>query len=110
MAPTLYSPLKTFVANRGGVRLSMHRPLRDRLVELAVENWPVDCDRDRLEEVVAAKLRIAVRNRYGSILATFLISVLVQAIARLVVEWWLARNSHRVLMAGWANAAQNRDV
>lgn len=110
MAPTLYSPLKTFVATRGGVRLSMHRPLRDRLVELAVENWPVDCDPDRLEEVVAAKLRIAVRNRYGSILATFLISVLVQAIARLVVEWWLARNSHRVLMQGWANAAQNRDV
>lgn len=110
MAAALYSPLKTFVASKGGVRLSMHGPLRDRLVELAVENWPVDCEPDRLQEVVAAKLRIAIRNRYGSILATFLISVLVQMIARLVVEWWQNRQSHRVLMVGWANAAQSRDV
>ena len=110
MAAPLYSPLKTFVASRGGVRLSMHGPLRDRLVELAVENWPVDCEPGRLEEVVAAKLRIAVRNKYGSILAAFLISVLVQMIAKLVVEWWQNRQSHRVLMVGWANAAQSRNV
>lgn len=110
MAAPLYSPLKTFVASKGGVRLSMHGPLRDRLVELAVENWPVDCEPERLQEVVAAKLRIAIRNKYGSILATFLISVLVQMIARLVVEWWLNRQSHRVLMQGWARAAQSRDI
>lgn len=105
-----YRPLKAFVALNGGVRLAMHGGLRDRLVELAVENWPVNCEPARLRDVVAAKLRIAIRNRYGSILATFLISVLVQAIARLVVEWWLSRSSHRVLMVGWANAAQGRDI
>ncbi len=104
----LYTPLKTYVAKRGGLRLSSHSRLRDRLIEMAVEEWPVGCDPTRVEEVLKARMAIRVRKQYGSILAMFLIGVLVNAIAKLVVEWWFSRDSHRVLMLGWRqNAAGN---
>lgn len=111
MHDALYRPLKTYVARRGGVRLSMHGPLRDRLVEEIVACWPDDCPADRLEEVVKARMAVRLRNRYGSVVAMFLLSVLVNALVKMIIEWWFERNSHRVLMLGWAkNAAQNPDV
>jgi hypothetical protein len=41
----------------------------------------------------------------------FLISILVNSLVRIVIEWWFAREAHRVLMVGWAtNAAKNSDL
>lgn len=111
MHDALYRPLKTYVARRGGVRMSMHGSLRDRLVEEIVACWPDDCPADRLEEVVKARMAVRLRSRYGSVVAMFLLSVLVNALVKMIIEWWFERNSHRVLMLGWAkNAAQNPDV
>lgn len=104
-----YRPLKAFVAARGGSRMRLHAPLRDHLVEMAVEEFPIGASAEHVEEVLTARMRVRVRQRYGSVLAMFLISVLVNQLVRLIVEWWLARNSHRVLMAGW-NAKANPDV
>lgn len=106
MAAPIYSPLKTFVARRGGMRLAMHGGLRDRLVEMAVEEFPPLCPTDRLEEVLVAKMRIRVREKYGSVIATFLIGVLINWIAQLVIEWFRQKHSHRLLMEGWV--AQSR--
>jgi hypothetical protein len=111
MPDALYRPLKSFVARRGGFRLSMHGPIRDRLVEEIVACWPDDCPVDRVEEVVKARMAVRLRKRYGSVIAMFLLSALVNALVKLVIEWWIERNSHRVLMSGWAkNAAQNTDL
>lgn len=110
MHDALYRPLKSYVARRGGARLSTHGRMRDSLVEYAVEHWPHDCPSDRLEEVVRARLVLRVQEQYGSLLAAFLISLLVNSLARIIVDWWFERNSHRVLMEGWARAAQNPDV
>lgn len=105
-----YRPLKSFVATRGGLRLAMRASLRDRIVEQIVEGWPVDCAPDRLEEVVRAKVSVRLRQQYGSVVAMFLLSILAQVIIKLVIEWWFSRQSHRVLMVGWASAAQNPNV
>jgi hypothetical protein len=105
----LYTPLKSYISKRGGLRLSAHSRLRDRLVEMAVEEWPTSCDSDRLVEVLKARMAIRVRKEYGSVLAMFLIGVLVNAIAKLVVEWWFSRDSHRVLMLGWRQNAAGRE-
>lgn len=101
-----YRPLKAFVAARGGSRMRMHGPLRDRLVEMAVEEFPTDASAEHVEEVLNARMRVRVRQQYGSVIAVFLISVLVNQLVRLIIEWWLARNSHRVLMHGWSLGAK----
>lgn len=99
-----YRPLKDFVSRKGGARLAMHGGIRDRLVDLAVEEFPFDAPFDRKEEVLRARLRIRVRKEYSSVAAMILIGVLVNVITRLVLEWWFNRSSHRVLMEGWNHA------
>lgn len=105
-----YAPLREFVSRRGGLRLASHSRLRDQLIDIAVEEWPDSCDQDKIADVLKARMAIRVRQQYGSILAMFIISVLVNAIAKIVVEWWFSRDSHRVLMAGWHKNASKRDV
>lgn len=105
-----YRPLKDYVRRRGGVRLSMHGGLRDRIVEEIVSDWPVGCPVEHLEEVVRARIAIKVREKYGSVVAMLLLSAFINVIVRLVIEWWLDRNSHRVLMHGWVSAAKSSDV
>ena len=102
VSDAIYRPLKAYASKRGGLRLAMHGPLRDRIVEMIVEEWPVGCPTDRLEEVVRARVAVRVRQKYGSVVAMFLLSILV----KIVIEWWFARDSHRVLMVGWASNAQ----
>lgn len=106
VADAQYRPLKMFVQERGGPRMRLHAGIRDKLIEMAVEEWPDGCPPERLEEVVAARLRVRIRKRYGSVLATFLIAVMVNAIAKWIVEWWFSRQSHRVLMQGWHRAVE----
>ena len=107
-ADATYRPLKSFVITRGGNRMRMHAPLRDNLIEAIVEEWPVGCHPDKIEEVVIARMKLRLRRQYGSVVAMFLISVLLQALVKLVIEWWFARESHRVLMVGWAEQASKR--
>lgn len=99
-----YRPLKDYVARKGGARLAMHGGIRDRLVDMAVEEFPVDAPPDLKEEVLRARMRVRVRKEYGSIIATILIGVMINVIVRVITEWWFSRNSHRVLMEGWQSA------
>ena len=105
-----YRPLREFVSREGGIRVSMHGPLRDQLVDWCVEDFPVDAPPDRMEQVLLARIRIRARERYSSVIAALLISVLAQLIVRLVVEWWKRHHSHKVLMYGWQRAAQNSNL
>ena len=93
--------LRKYIDRHGGMRLSLHPGARDRLIAWAIEEFPVDAPRDRVAEVLSARLRRRVRSEHGSIVATILIGVLVNLIVRLIVEWWMSRSSHRVLMEGW---------
>lgn len=54
-----------------------------------------------VEDVLRARMAVRLRREYGSVVAMFLISVLVNAIVRIVIEWWFQRPSHRILMEGW---------
>lgn len=104
----MYASLKRHVERAGGIRLSMHGRARDRLVEMAVEEWPVGCEPVHLEEVLAARLRRRVRQEYGSVVAMILIGVVVNLVVKLIVEWWFQKTSHRVLMEGWNAVAAAR--
>lgn len=106
MADSQYPTLKSFVARKAGMRLAMHGRLRDRLTEIIVEEWPIGCRPEHLEEVIRARVSRRVRETYGSVIAMFLISMLVNALVKIVLEWWFAREAHRVLMVGWAQNAQ----
>jgi hypothetical protein len=105
-----YGSLKEFVAKRGGLRLAIHGGLRDQLVEMAVEDYPLDAPPDRMEDVLAARLRLRCRKKYGTVVAMLLISILANLVARAVWEWWKNRHVHRVLMTGWQYAAKNPDL
>jgi hypothetical protein len=105
MSDATYRPLKDFVSRKGGTRLAVHGPLRDKLVEWAVEEFPLDCPADRAEEVLRARLKVRIRKQYGSVMAMILIGVLVNVITRLILDWWFEKRSHRVLMEGWQRNA-----
>ena len=111
--PQTYEPLKKFVARAGGIRLSMHPALRDQLVEWAVEDFPADAPPERMQEVLSARLRLRARDKYGSVIAAILISILAQLVVKAIVAWWNKRHAHQVLMIGWqeqARAEKNPDV
>lgn len=113
MPEARYQPLRQWVIRAGGVRLSLHPALRDQLIDWAVEEFPADAPPERIEEVLAARLRIRARDRYGSVIAAILISVLAQLIVNAVVAWWRKNHSHKVLVYGWqeqARAEKNPDV
>lgn len=105
-----YRPLRDYVRRRGGLRVAMHGRLADQVLDEIVAGWPIGCPADRVEEVVRARVAVKVRQKYGSVIAVILIGALVNVLVRLVMDWWLDRNSHRVLMQGWASAAQSPDL
>lgn len=102
MAAEKYAPLKGYVLRRGAMRLALHGRLRDRLIDYIVEDWPANCPTDRIEEILAARISIRLREQYGSVIAVVLLSALANLVIRLVVEWWFEKESHRVLMNGWS--------
>lgn len=106
MASEKYRPLKDFVEARCGARGGFHRGIRNRLTEIAVEEFPCDAPDDRVLEVLNARMRVRVRQEYGSVVAMLIISVLANLIARAVWEWWKDRRSHRVSMIGWQGEAR----
>ena len=108
--PNAYAPLRDYVARQGGIRVHMHGPLRDQLVDWCVEEFPVDATPARMEEVLMARIRLRARERYSSVIAALLISVLAQLIVKLVIEWWRRHHSHKILMYGWQRAAQNPNL
>lgn len=106
-----YSSLKEFVSRRGGTRLYMHGKLVDSLVDIAVREFPADAPSERMTEVLAARMRLRAKEKYGSIIAMLLVGILINVISKLIVEWWNNRKSHRVLMQGWkASAEKTPDV
>lgn len=105
--PLAYTPLREFVSRQGGIRVSMHGPLRDQLVDWCVEEFPLDAPPERMREVLSARVRLRAREEYGSVIAALLISVLAQLIVKLVIEWWKKTHSHRVLMIGWQAQIKN---
>jgi hypothetical protein len=84
----------------------MHGPLRDQLVDWAVEDFPVDAPDDRLAEVLSARLRIRARDKYGSIILTILLGVVIQLVVNAIVRWLEGRKANRALMTAWATHAK----
>lgn len=103
-----YPSLKKRVEKAGGLRLAAHGSLRDQIVDLAVLEWPADCPADRLFEVLHARVSRRVRQGRSRMAGMFLSALMVKPVARICVEWYLEKPSHRVLMEGWrAKAAKD---
>jgi len=104
-----YAALKLFVRREGRLRLNAfgaQSRFRDQLIEWAVEEWPDETDAARLEETLRARLSIRTREKYGSVLAAFLIPVLVNVIVHLVVKWWESRRDNRAQLSSWVADAK----
>jgi hypothetical protein len=101
MAAEKYRSLKDFVEARCGARGGFHRGIRNRLTEIAVEEFPADAADDKMLEVLTARMRVRIRKEYGSVVAMLIISVLANLIARAVWEWFKNHRAHRVSMIGW---------
>lgn len=101
-----YSPLQRYVSRVGGMRVSMHGGLRERLVEMCVEEFPTDAPPDKIEAVLLARVRARAKTQYSSVVAFLLISVLAQLIVRAVIAWWSQHHSHQVLLYGWQQEAR----
>ena len=106
MAAEKYQSLKDFVESRCGARGGFHRGIRNRLTEIAVEEFPSDAADDKCLEVLTARMRVRIRKEYGSVVAMLIISVLANLIARAVWEWWKNHRAHRVSMIGWQEEAR----
>lgn len=104
-----YGRLRDWVSTRGGWRMRVHPQGRDQLIAWAVEEWPADCPPERLEEVLHARLSRRCRDRYGSVVASLLISLVLPVVIRLIVDWWLSRRENKALMEWW-HASANPDV
>lgn len=101
-----YEPLKKYVRREGGMRLSMHGPVRDKLVEWAVEEFPADAPDEKLAEVLTARLRVRARQKYGSILLAIALGVLIQLVVNAIVRWIESRRSNRAAIAEWSASAK----
>jgi hypothetical protein len=101
-----YAPLKRHVCREGGIRLAMHGPLRDQLVDWAVEEFPLDAPDERLAEVLSARLRIRAREKYGSIVLAILLGVAIQLVVNAIVRWLEGRKTNRDLLVAWATHAK----
>ena len=74
MAAEKYQSLKDFVESRCGARGGFHRGIRNRLTEIAVEEFPSDAADDKCLEVLTARMRVRIRKEYGSVVAMLIIS------------------------------------
>lgn len=102
----VYEPLKAAVEQAGGIRLAMHGGLRDQVVDMAVLHWPRRCEDERLEEVLAARVAIAIRAMrpgWQGVLVTALVGV---PVCRMVVDWTRAKRSNERMMQEWNLDAQ----
>lgn len=104
-----YRPLKRYIATHGGVRMGMHQTLRDQIVEMSVAEFPFDAPDDKKAEVLAARVKLRVRERYDSVIVMILVGVLVNLICRAIVEWWKRNHTNQTLMRGW-NAEARADL
>ena len=103
-----YASLKKRVEKSGGLRLAAHGSLRNQVVDLVVLEWPSDCPPEKLSEVLHARVSRRVRHGRSRMAGMFLSAMMVKPVARICVEWYLEKPSHRVLMEGWrAKAAKD---
>jgi len=80
------------------------------LLPHAVAFWSPEMPRDPDDpalELVVGVLRSEARRRYGSIWI-ILLSGLLAEMVRLLVEWWLTRDSHGELLAAWKGSLDGR--
>lgn len=103
-------PMRKYMAGRRVV---------DDLVALAVENWEGEylghAASEEGREVVAMSIAARVKRghqllsgkepqEYG-MMWMLLLGALVNAVVQILVKWWLERQSHRVMLAGWQREA-----
>lgn len=102
-----YASLKEFVRRRGGLRLGVHPKLRDQLIDIGVEEFPLDADDEHGPAVLAARIKRKAEEKYGfAVVTMILVSILANLVSRAIWEWWKKRHAHQVLMAGWQSQAK----
>lgn len=93
-----YQELREYIVERGDIRVSTNRGLRDKVINWIVEDWPVGRREDELAEALMHAMAIRLRERYNSVILTFLLYVVVSQLVKLAIDWFLERLENRQLM------------
>lgn len=88
------------------VRGGTGKRFREKVVLLAIEEF---CEDDRMLSKRVCD-RLAQERQSGSILVSILVGVLVQAICKIIVDWWFSDERNRVSMNGWRDALASSSV
>lgn len=82
--------------------------VRDDIISNLVEEWPTITD--SVTHDARRIVRKHLRQKYGSVLAIFLLTLLGNLIIKLVLEWWFRDSQNRTMMREWSHAAKNKTV
>lgn len=93
-----YAELHEYIIVNGDIRLSVNRPLRDKIINMVVEEWPVGCREDELAQVLMDRIAGRLAGQYASVILTFILYILVSQVVQLAIEWFLERLANRELM------------
>ena len=87
----------------------------DALVAAVVAEWPVHAllasrpgDERGTMALERLERRVRARPEYGNPLLIIALGAVLSTVIRLVLEWWLKRGSHRLLMAAWRDQANGQ--
>lgn len=82
------------------------------LVNAVVAEWPVRTllasspgDRQEAQALADVERRVRARPEYGNPLLIIALGAVLSTLIQHVLEWWLKRGSHRLLMASWRGRA-----
>ena len=93
-----YQELREYIDKHGDIRVSTHRGLRDKVINWIVEDWPVGSREDELASILMQSMAIRLREKYNSVILTFLLYVVVSQLVKLAIDWFLERLENRQLM------------
>ena len=93
-----YQELREYIVKHGDIRVSTHRGLRDKIINWIVEDWPVGSREDELAGILMQSMAIRLREKYNSVILTFLLYVVVSQLVKLAIDWFLERLENRQLM------------
>lgn len=82
------------------------RRMRRNILRLAVEEAPVElADQQLMAYVWHTRVKDRARHEYGNPLLIMILIPLITELAKMLIEWWLERQSNRDNLAAWWSVA-----
>jgi hypothetical protein len=84
------------------------RKTSDEIVEMIVLDWPGDVP--DLRSQISSRLKVRMKQKYGSVLAMLLFYAVAQFAIRAIIDWWFESRRNRESMSEWHRAESPKAV